>query len=330
MRCPKCHYISFGSAERCRNCGYEFRLAVETPPPVDLPIQRDDERAGPLADFVLAERAPVPLPTSVLSELSSPASPSAGPSPGLAASAGLAAKRPATGSQRLDLPLFGAEAGDDAPLVTPSAFPRTPLSVRRGQPAAARPRADRALPSDEPQPGSPRIVRVRDRCSTEAESQNGVSFETSKPDVLEPASVVARLLAGCVDLVVLATVDAAVLYFTLLVAELPPAEIRSLPGVPLGVFLLLLNGGYLALFTIAGGQTIGKMLTGIKVVADRPASDPDANGPGLGVSAGAAVLRATASLVSMLPAGLGFAAILFDSDRRALHDRLAETRVVKA
>ena len=42
------------------------------------------------------------------------------------------------------------------------------------------------------------------------------------------------------------------------------------------------------------------------------------------MSAGAAVLRATASLVSMLPAGLGFAAILFDSDRRALHDRLAE------
>ena len=48
------------------------------------------------------------------------------------------------------------------------------------------------------------------------------------------------------------------------------------------------------------------------------------------VSLGAAVLRATAYLVSLLPAGLGFAAILFDSDGRALHDRLAETRVVKA
>ncbi len=330
MRCPKCHYISFGSVERCRNCGYEFRLAVETPPPVDLPIQSADERAGPLADFVLAERAPAPLPTSVVSELTSPSSPSAGPSPGLAASAGLAAKRTSTASQRLDLPLFGGAAGDDAPLVTPPAIPRTPLSVRRGQPAGARPRADRALPSAEPEPGSPRIVRVRDRRSTEAEFPRDVSFEASKPDVLEPASVAARLLAGFLDLVVLATIDAAVLYFTLLVAELPLEEVRSLPGVPLGVFLLLLNGGYLALFTIAGGQTIGKMLTGIKVVADRPAADPDGDVRGLGVSAGAAVLRATASLVSMLPAGLGFAAILFDSDRRALHDRLAETRVVKA
>ena len=52
--------------------------------------------------------------------------------------------------------------------------------------------------------------------------------------------------------------------------------------------------------------------------------------PQLGVSLGAAVLRATAYLVSLLPAGLGFAAILFDADGRALHDRLAETRVVKA
>jgi hypothetical protein len=48
------------------------------------------------------------------------------------------------------------------------------------------------------------------------------------------------------------------------------------------------------------------------------------------VTVGAAVLRATAYLISLLPAGLGFAAILFDSDGRALHDRLAETRVVRA
>ena len=48
------------------------------------------------------------------------------------------------------------------------------------------------------------------------------------------------------------------------------------------------------------------------------------------ISLGASVLRATAYLASLLPAGLGFAAILFDSDGRALHDRLAETRVVKA
>jgi uncharacterized RDD family membrane protein YckC len=43
-----------------------------------------------------------------------------------------------------------------------------------------------------------------------------------------------------------------------------------------------------------------------------------------------AVLRAAASVVSALPLGLGFVPALFGGERRALHDRLADTRVVKA
>jgi uncharacterized RDD family membrane protein YckC len=31
-----------------------------------------------------------------------------------------------------------------------------------------------------------------------------------------------------------------------------------------------------------------------------------------------------------VPAGLGFVPALFDEERRAIHDRLADTRVVKA
>jgi uncharacterized RDD family membrane protein YckC len=318
MRCPKCHYISFGSVDRCRNCGYEFLLAAETPP-VDLPIQTGDEAVGPLADFALTERGAAPQSKSVLSEWTSQ-SPSG---------AGAVGSRPSTGSPRFDLPLFGGgEAGDDAPLVTPSAIPRTPLSVRRGQPAV-RPRSDRALLSDAPEPGSPRIVRARDDRSMEAGLRE-VSLDGSKPEPLESASVAARLLAGIIDLVVLGAINGAVLYFTLLVVELPFARIWSLPAVPLGVFLLLLNGGYLAIFTTAGGQTVGKMLTGIKVVTDHSTGDLEADAAGPRVSVGAAVLRATAWLVFLLPAGLGFAAILFASDGRALHDRLAETRVVKA
>jgi uncharacterized RDD family membrane protein YckC len=142
--------------------------------------------------------------------------------------------------------------------------------------------------------------------------------------------VLARVLAGLADVLVLATIDGAIVYSTLRIVGLPMTDVSSLPPVPLGVFLLLLNGGYLAIFTTAGGQTIGKMLAGIRVVADCGPGDPGSQPTEQGVSLGAAVLRATAYLVSLLPAGLGFAAILFDSDGRALHDRLAETRVVKA
>ena len=33
MRCPKCQYISFDSSERCRNCGYEFSLTADAAAP---------------------------------------------------------------------------------------------------------------------------------------------------------------------------------------------------------------------------------------------------------------------------------------------------------
>jgi uncharacterized RDD family membrane protein YckC len=48
------------------------------------------------------------------------------------------------------------------------------------------------------------------------------------------------------------------------------------------------------------------------------------------VSFGQATVRAVGYVVSALPLGLGFLPALAGRDRRALHDRLADTRVVKA
>jgi uncharacterized RDD family membrane protein YckC len=312
MRCPKCHYISFGSADRCRNCGYEFVLASDSPPPLDLRLDGGAQASGPLADFALSEQPPAP----------------ASPFAGAHAADATASRRPSTGS-RLDLPLFG----DDAPLVTPSAVPRAPLSVRRGQPALARPRADRAAAAADEQDravdrSSPRVIRLEDGKPLELPPRPA-TVDASAAEPLRAASSLARMMAGLVDILVLATLDAGVLYSTLRLVDLPVERIGVIPIVPMGLFLVLLNGGYLAIFTTAGGQTIGKMLARIKVVADPSPESIDADGPLRQVPLGASVLRATAYLASLLPAGLGFAAILFDSDGRALHDRLAETRVVE-
>jgi uncharacterized RDD family membrane protein YckC len=48
------------------------------------------------------------------------------------------------------------------------------------------------------------------------------------------------------------------------------------------------------------------------------------------VPLGQAVLRAAGYLVSALPAGLGFLPALVGPEHRAVHDRLAHTRVVRA
>ncbi len=95
--------------------------------------------------------------------------------------------------------------------------------------------------------------------------------------------------------------------------------------MPLVAFLGLLNGGYFVAFIAAGGQTIGKMAAGIKVVP--------AEGEGAWtdrVPLGTAFLRAAACLVSLAPAGAGLLPALLTADHRAVHDRLAHTRVVKA
>jgi uncharacterized RDD family membrane protein YckC len=131
------------------------------------------------------------------------------------------------------------------------------------------------------------------------------------------------MIAAVIDLAIAGGIDAIVLYLTLRLAGLTLAELSVLPKVPLITFLLLLNGGYFVLFTAAGGQTIGKMASGIRVVPQQP----DA---GLRVPFSTAVVRAVAYAVSLLPAGLGFVPILFSPDGRALHDRLSDTRVVKA
>jgi len=117
----------------------------------------------------------------------------------------------------------------------------------------------------------------------------------------------------------------AVLYFTLKICGFASRELLLLPIVPLVAFLALLNGGYFVAFIAAGGQTIGKMAAGIKVV---PAADAGAWTDR--VPLGTAFLRAAACLISLAPAGAGLLPALLTADRRAVHDRLAHTRVVKA
>ena len=117
----------------------------------------------------------------------------------------------------------------------------------------------------------------------------------------------------------LCALDALVLYFTLRLLGLGTAQLLELPLLPLVAFLLLLNGGYFIAFTAVGGQSIGKMALGIKVISQEESAVP----------IGRATLRTLAYVVSALPLGAGFLPGVLGADRLALHDRLAHTRVVR-
>ena len=197
--------------------------------------------------------------------------------------------------------------------MTPAAAPRAPLSVRRSNPGPARPAArapmeelqfdlDRPLPSE----------AVHQAAAIEPVAQQAVSG----------APVVSRIAAALVDGLILGAIGLVILYLTLQICGLTFAGVGVIPPAPFFSFLLLIAGGYFTLFVAANGQTIGKMAAGLKVVPTDAGTSR--------VPLGHAVLRAVAYVVSALPAGLGFLPALFGADHRAIHDRLAATRVVKA
>lgn len=278
MKCPKCQYFSFDSGERCRNCGYDFSLALDLPP-ADLPIQDGTEPLGPLSDFSLNDTP--------------------------------------------NLPLFTSGTGDpDAPLVTPGATPRAPLAVRRTAPVVPRPKPRRETGRIDRDP-EPWLALDTAEMAIVAGPAPLPEVDTPIVDpVLVVAPAGARLIGAFIDFVLVAGIDLAVVYFTLKICDLAFAQALTLPMAPLVSFLVLLNGSYLSTFVAASGQTIGKMAVGIRVIPADPASGR--------VSFSQAVVRAAGYLVSALPVGLGFLPAFFGQDRRALHDRLADTRVVKA
>jgi uncharacterized RDD family membrane protein YckC len=201
-----------------------------------------------------------------------------------------------------DLPLFG----DAEPLIATPSRPRPPLSVRRTTPEVPRARIKTPRPADD----------------TLFETPPAAVFGRQTPSLSNgdtPATASTRIMAALIDLVLLATLDAAVIYFTLRLLGLTQSDMLHLPAIPLAAFFLILNGGYFVAFTVVGGQSIGKMALGIKVI------DQDEGA----VPIGRATLRTLAYLLSALPLGVGFLPGVMGGDRLALHDRLAHTRVVR-
>ena len=104
-----------------------------------------------------------------------------------------------------------------------------------------------------------------------------------------------------------------------------PAQVMTaLPAILSGVALLILisvavNVFYEAYFLSTRGATPGKMALGLKVIrAD--------GGP---VTAGLAVGRYFASILSGLTLCIGYIIAGFDAQKRSLHDHICSTRVIR-
>lgn len=81
---------------------------------------------------------------------------------------------------------------------------------------------------------------------------------------------------------------------------------------------LALQVAYEAYFVSTRGGTIGKLILGLKII----------RADGSRVSAGLAVGRYFAQIISAMILMIGFIMAGFDEQKRALHDRICETRVI--
>lgn len=248
-----------------------------------------------------------------------------------------------------DLPLFRdgedaeAEAEDEAmgdePVVSepPAPTPRRPLGFTdepplgepdlplrpaelplRAPEVAATPAADlRLSASSEPSAARVRAPEPPMGASDDEWSLGAEPADAARP-VERPAYSGERARAAALDLALLTVLWAVVVYFASRAAHVELMGLR--PAWPyLAGYLAFLGLTYAGYFTGTTGQTLGKIAMGLRVV--------DAAGRPPGYLR--AFVRAALGSLGVLAAGAGLIPMLLDPARRALHDRVVKTRVVK-
>jgi uncharacterized RDD family membrane protein YckC len=328
MKCPKCAYLGFETGDRCKNCGYDFSLllAAESDPSDVIHRASSDElddvhhASSKEPDYVFRPPSDDDVSIQVNRDLDPydrwfdsrqeplDAKP-AGSSP-------VVHFVPAIVPEAL--PLFRpSEDADDEPLIKMPAAPRAPLAVRR---TPDTPRL-RAVTRPGSRPAAPVLQFAEEPLEVAAgtaETVLRVQTASAGAMMADSSRAGARIIAAVVDHAILLGIDLGVVYFTVRMAGLSMSEWSVLPLVPMLTFLGLLKISYFYAFTAVGGQTIGKMGVGTCVIAD----------DGAPVDAARAMRRTCAGVLSVFLLGLGFVPALF-GNRRALHDRLAGTRVVR-
>jgi len=131
-----------------------------------------------------------------------------------------------------------------------------------------------------------------------------------------PAGFWIRALAAGIDFVILFVVYSSLKLIGVRLSGVDLETSESLKPL-VSFFTLVFAAGYTSVLHCLTGQTIGKMLVGVRVVAGEEGPPPF----------GAALLRFAGYFASVATATLGFVMAGLRRDKRALHDLIAGTRV---
>ena len=149
----------------------------------------------------------------------------------------------------------------------------------------------------------------------------------SVPVSTNTASFGARVIAFVIDLVLLESIHS----FLFLLLAINLIQITHIEPLAFLTFIIsclftffvsfvFLHMVYFTLFHAWSGQTIGKMIMGIRVVTN----DNELASPSV------AFLRWSGYILSFVPLAIGFLWAAVDKDQCAWHDRLSQTRVISS
>lgn len=141
------------------------------------------------------------------------------------------------------------------------------------------------------------------------------------PGILDYASFWPRFGAKIIDIII-TNVASGIIQFGAIIPITMISKNQSLIGVVYLISYLLamgMNFAYYVYFLSKHSATPGKMALGLKVVTPE----------GAPITAGTATGRFFAEMLSALICGVGYIMAAFDEEKRALHDRLCNTRVVR-
>ncbi len=333
MTCPACGQALPIGQERCSSCGGVVAPTLEGALAPD-PAASGGGKAQPLREIPglrkkektwkdevkerIRHRRRVRAEDGGLPLFDTDEPPATPPEP----SAGLGPLAPTRGAEsEMREPAEPLARGGAPPLTPPRAAEPIDLPLRTPEPAALRRGLSHAGEIDlgrvsigeEPdlEPGRPEEPHPE-------WSREEPAFAPEVRPVERPAFLRERARAAAADLGLLVGLWALVVYFASRAAHVPILGLRPAWHSLLAylAFLGVVYGGY---FGGTTGQTLGKIWVGLRVVdvAGRPAGYLRA------------FLRTGLGAVGVLLVGLGLLPMLFDPARRALHDRIFHTRVIK-
>ncbi len=291
--CPRCQAELDPAVGVCSSCGASVRLAAsENEPAWRQQVRETVERRKKERERQLAKREEDGRQLSILPEQSEPV---------------VVEEQDPARQRRAEI-----RARVEEKLAKPRHMPSRPLdagevAIPVGSGATA-PELDVALSETSP------AVLEDDPSIEPLPAQDA---EAVQPELASPGE---RIAGGLIDLGIVALMLLALAYLTVRVSGYPLGALSNSALAAIGVIGTLLTVGYFLFFWGLSGQTLGKLLTGTRVVA--------LHGRPLGL--GRALIRGLSLIGCLLPFGVGLLGLWSNTDRQGWHDRAASTKVIRA